>query len=422
MPSTGTLTTNKRFKCSFCDSNNLIDVINFGDVALAGAFLNYEETINEKKYPLNICFCQECFMLQVVDIIKPEKIFSKYFYSSSAIKTLRDHFNRYAKDISSIPKDVNTSIVLEFGCNDGVLLKPLLEQNFLKVIGVDPASNIINNINKNKNLVLYNDFFTKKLASSIVDKYGKIDIIIANNVFAHISTIKDTTSAIYNSLSDNGIFIFEVHYLSSLIDELQYDMIYHEHLFYYSFLSAKIHFSKFNMNIYDVKKIPIHGGSIRFYVCKKGSEMDISTTNVKRLEEDELKNNYNKYSTFVNFADQINNSRNNLKKLLLDLKSKGNSIVGYGASGRANTIIQFCDIDKNILDYMIDDAPHKQGLYTPGSHLKIHNSSKLYSKKPPDYVLLFAWSFAEEIFEKNYKFINNGGRFIIPLPKLRIYP
>ena len=422
MASTGTLITNKRFKCSFCDSNNLYDVINFGDVALAGAFLDYYETINEKKYPLNICFCQQCYMLQVVDIVKPEKIFSKYFYSSSAIKTLREHFNQYAKDISSISKDVNTSIVLEFGCNDGVLLKPLLEQNFLKVIGVDPASNIINNIINHKNLVLYNDFFTKKLAASIVDKYGKIDIILANNVFAHISTIRDTTSAIYDSLSDNGVFIFEVHYISSLIDELQYDMIYHEHLFYYSFLSAKNHFSKFNMNIYDVNKIPIHGGSIRFYVCKKGSQIDIPTTKVKRLEQEELKKNYNKYSTFVNFADKINISRNNLYKLLLDLKRKGKSIVGYGASGRANTIIQFCNIDKYILDYMIDDSPHKQGFYTPGSHLKIYNSSKLYSKNPPDYVLLFAWSFSEEIFEKNYKFINSGGRFIIPLPKLRIFP
>tara|TARA_Y100001968_G_C19205528_1_gene642099 strand:- start:331 stop:861 length:531 start_codon:yes stop_codon:yes gene_type:complete len=176
------------------------------------------------------------------------------------------------------------------------------------------------------------------------------------------------------------------------------------------------------MNIYDVKKIPIHGGSIRFYVCKKDSQIDIPTTNVKRLEQEELKNNYNKYSTFVDFADKINISKNNLNKLLLELKSKGNSIVGYGASGRANTIIQFCNIDKNILDYMIDDSPHKQGFYTPGSHLKIHNSSKLYSKNPPDYVLLFAWSFAEEIFEKNNKFINDGGRFIIPLPKPRIFP
>ena len=422
MPSIGKHLNKERFKCSFCDSNNLSNVINFGDVALAGAFLEYSEIIHEKKYPLNICYCEQCFMLQVVDIIKPEEIFSKYFYSSSSIKTLRDHFNQYARDLSSITKDISNSIVLEFGCNDGVLLKPLLEQKFLKVIGVDPATNIINNINIDKNLVLYNHFFSKKLASSIVEQHGKIDIIIANNVYAHIATIKDTTYAIYDSLSENGVFIFEVHYLSSLINELQYDMIYHEHLFYYSFLSAKNHFTKFNMSIYDVKKIPIHGGSIRFYVCKQGSQIDIPTTNVKRLEKEELKNNYNKYSTFVNFADKINSSRNNLKNLLLELKNQGKSIVGYGASGRANTIIQFCNIDKTILDYMIDDSPHKQGLYTPGSHLKIYNSSKLYSKNPPDYVLLFAWSFEKEIFEKNYKFINSGGRFIIPLPKLRIFP
>tara|TARA_B100000965_G_scaffold159593_1_gene133032 strand:- start:464 stop:994 length:531 start_codon:yes stop_codon:yes gene_type:complete len=176
------------------------------------------------------------------------------------------------------------------------------------------------------------------------------------------------------------------------------------------------------MNIYDVKKIPIHGGSIRFYICKKDSKLDITTNNVKNLEQEELKHNYNKYSTFVNFADKINSSRANLYSLLLELKSKGKSIVGYGASGRANTIIQFCNIDNNILDYMIDDSPHKQGFYTPGSHLKIHNSSKLYSENPPNYVLLFAWSFAREIFEKHYQFINSGGKFIIPLPKIRILP
>tara|TARA_B100000242_G_scaffold96699_2_gene66298 strand:- start:7625 stop:8893 length:1269 start_codon:yes stop_codon:yes gene_type:complete len=414
--------SSNKFSCSFCNSKNISPVINFGEVALAGAFLKQAQFEIEKKYPLQVCFCNECFMVQVVNKISPEKLFSDYFYRSSSINTLKSHFTEYAREISKrFLDDPAEAKVLEFGCNDGVLLKPLLNQGIKTVIGVDPAKNIISKIN-NKELKLFNDFFQVKLAKKIVSKFGKLDIIMANNVFAHIPEINNTTEAIQLALNDDGIFIFEVHYLGNVLEEFQYDMIYHEHLYYYSLLSAKNHFNKFNMNVFDIKKIPIHGGSIRFYVTKFGSKYNKPTKAVINLEREELTKKYDNYETFKIFSAKINSTKQKLNSFLLDLKNKGYKIAGYGASGRANTIIQFCGIDTSILDYIIDDNPSKTGYFTPGSHIKIYSREVLKEKNPPDYILVFAWSFINEIYKRNKEYVKKGGKFIMPLPEVKLFP
>ena len=408
------------FNCSFCSSKNMELVMDFGKVALAGAFIKNKKFNEEKKYPMRVCFCKDCFAVQVVDIIEPDILFKDYFYFSSSIKTLSNHFVNYAKEVTNRFLNPKKATVLEFGCNDGVLLRPLADQGIKKVIGVDPAKNIISSISDER-ITVINDYFTEKVSKEVVAKYGSVDLIMANNVFAHISDIKGTTTAIKNTLSDEGVFIFEVHYLGKIIQEMQYDMIYHEHLYYYSLLSAIEHFKKNDMTIFDIKFVPIHAGSIRFYVAKKNSKKaKLISKNVKLLKEEEKLKAYDNFESFKLFSKKIKNTKKDLIDLLEKIKKDGKTVAGYGASGRANTIIQFCGITNDLVSYMIDDAPAKIGCYTPGSHLEILSSSVLNSDKAPDYILVFAWSFFDEIVKRNKKFIESGGKMIVPLPKVKI--
>lgn len=410
--------------CAFCGSSKLTDVIDFGEVALAGGFLKKEGISKEKKYPLAIVFCQDCYAVQVRDHIDPKVLFATDFYFSSAIKTLRDHFADYAAEVvGRFLPDPKKSVVLEFGSNDGVLLKPVADQGVGTVIGVDPAENIIDSI-KDDRLVLVNDFFNVPAAKTISKKYGKADIIMANNVFAHITDINGTTEAVHHMLKDDGVFVFEVHYLGNIIQGLQYDFIYHEHTYYYSLLALENHLARHGMVIFDIKNVPIHGGSIRFYATKKGSRYSqqvSSRVDALRAQEKEL--GYDKPDMYLNFAADVAGKKEKLMTLLSALKKKGRSVAGYGASGRANTIIQYCGITDEHIDYMIDDAPAKQGMYTPGSHLVIRNNEAL-KKQKPDYILLFAWAFFDEIAAKCAQYLEDGGRIIVPLPDVRItmYP
>jgi methylation protein EvaC len=408
--------------CAFCDSSSMDKIMDFGDVALAGSFLRENHFYDEQKYPLRLYFCRNCCAVQIVDMVEPSVMFSDYFYFSSSIKTLRDHFADYASDVSSrflVPED---STVVEIGCNDGVLLRPLADLNIRTIIGVDPASNVVGTL-KDPRIRIINDFFGPTVAESIVQTCGKVDMVVANNVYAHIPDIKNITQAIFDILKPDGVFVFEVHYLGRVIDELQYDMVYHEHLYYYSLIAAVNHFKRYGMIIFDVKTVNIHAGSIRFYVCNKNSKHANSISDsVTQLLREEYERGFNISTTFARFADQIAERKIELMDLLRSIKLSGKSIAGYGASGRANTMLQYCGIDNCVLDFMIDDAPSKNGFYTPGSHLKIFPSSVLYEINPPDYVLIFAWSFFKEILEKNQEYINNGGKMIVPLPSVYLFP
>lgn len=413
---------NKKVRCAFCDSASLELIIDFGDVALAGAFLKKDQFTQEKKYPLRLEFCNDCYAVQVTNKVDPLVLFADYFYFSSVIKTLRDHFADYAAEVCARFLEPEKSTVVEIGCNDGILLRPFVSQNIRTVIGVDPAKNVVNTIDEPK-INIINDFFGSIVAEKIIEAYGLVDMVVANNVYAHIPDIQGVTKSIKNILKPDGVFIFEVHYLGRVINELQYDMIYHEHLYYYSLLSVTNHFKIHDMVVFDVKAVPTHAGSMRFYVCKSNSKYAKTISNeVDRLREEELVQGLNLLSTFKGFADQVANRKSTLLEVLFDLKEKGNKIVGYGASGRANTMIQYCGIDNSKIDYMIDDAPSKTGFYTPGSHLEIRQNSILYQNDPPDFILLFAWSFLKEVLDKNKQFIESGGRFIIPLPEVRILP
>jgi SAM-dependent methyltransferase len=371
---------------------------------------------------MRLRFCTDCCAVQITDKVPADVMFENYFYFSSSIGTLRDHFRKYAAEVTKrflVPADAT---VLEFGCNDGVLLGPLADQDIRTVIGVDPASNVVAAIDDARVKVI-NSYFTEDVARKVVDQYGKVDLIMANNVYAHILDIQGTTRAVAEALHPDGVFVFEVHYLGKVIDELQYDMIYHEHLYYYSLLSVMNHLARYGMMVFDIKPIPIHAGSIRFYACKNGSRHSGSVSRaVKALEAEEQARGFERYETFLEFSNTVASHRDKLVALLSELRSQGHHVAGYGASGRANAMIQYCGINHNQLDYMIDDAPAKAGFFTPKSHLEIFPSSILDRGNPPDFLLVFAWSFFDEIRKRNANYLANGGRLILPLPNVSIFP
>ena len=411
-------------RCAFCGHDDLNEVIDFGEVALAGAFLKQSDFQQERKYPLRVCFCPKCHAVQVTDKVDPAIMFANYFYFSSAIRTLREHFVDYATEVVARFLDQpELSTVVEIGCNDGVLLKPLADQGVGTPIGVDPATNILKAIDDAR-VQIVNDFFGDKVADQILQRFGKADLVVANNVFAHIPDINGVTAAINKILKDDGAFVFEVHYLGKIIQDLQYDMIYHEHLYHYSLLSLASHFARHDMVVFDIKPIPIHGGSMRYYVCKKGSYLSRRVAKrVALLSNNERALGYDKTETYRRFASDCNLRRERLMDMITRLRAKGRRIAGYGASGRANAIMQYCGIGSDHLEYVIDDAPAKHGYYTPGSHLLIRGNDILRSD-PPDYLLVFAWTFFNEIAAKCTDYLANGGRLVVPLPDVRVtlYP
>ena len=400
--------------CRFCFGKNLIPVINLGYVPLAGGFLTSKKGFSsEKSYPLEISFCKDCYLVQSTNIIDKETLFKNYFYRSSAIKTLTDHFRETADEIMSQTE----GLIAEIGCNDGTFIKYIVNKK-RRAVGVDPATNIVTPLIK-KGLPIINDYFSEKVAKDIIKKYGKADAIFSSNTLAHIENMHDIFKGIKMLLSKDGMLIFEVHYLGNLLHEVQYDMIYHEHQYYYSLITLQKFLGKYNFEIVDVKKISIHAGSIRFYVKNNESKQKVSE-NVKLLFKQEKENKLDKTETYTDFNKKIYKTKNDLVILLKKLKSDGKTIAGYGASGRGTIIMNYCDLNEEYLDYVIDDSTAKQNNYTPGTHLKIISSAILNTKNRPDYVLLFAWSFFEEIKKRNKKYTEKRGKFIIPLPHVKI--
>ena len=406
-------------QCAFCSGTSMTEVIDFGEVALAGGFLKPEQFDDEAFFRLRVYFCNDCYAVQLLDTVDAETLFRNYFYFSSAIGTLRQHFVDFATEAASRFLHAEKATVLEIGCNDGILLRPLADQAVGTLIGVDPATNVVKSIDDPR-IHVVNDFFSEALAETIVGEYGTADMIVANNVYAHVPDIQGVTRGIHRLMDADGVFIFEVHMLGNIIHDFQYDMIYHEHIYYYSLLALENHFARHGMVVFDVKPIPIHGGSMRYYACKQQSRhaRNISPR-VTLLRNHEIERGLNRAETFERFAESVAERKRKLADLLEQLHIKGKRVAGYGASGRANTIIQYCGITDRHLDYIVDDAPAKWGFHTPGSHFLIR-SNEILDEQPPDYLLIFAWSYLAEITRKCSTYLDGDGRLIVPLPDVQI--
>jgi len=400
--------------CRFCESKNLKKVIDFGPMPLAGGFLKKEEIKKEKKYPLRVFICESCGLVQLIDVVSAELLFKDYRYASSTTKTLREHFKKYAKEMTVRFLKQN-SFIVEIGSNDGVFLAPLKEFG-INALGIDPAINIVK-IAKKRGLNVINDFFNVKTAKLILNKYGRADAICSNNVLAHIDDMDETIKGIKLLLNKKGVLIFEVQYLADLVKYVQYDLIYHEHLCYYSLKPLIRFLDRYGMKIFNIKRIPTQGGSIRVYAANKSNQKYQSSKKFLKMLKSEKEMNLYTHKGLVTFAKKITKHKIGLIKILKKFKAEGKTISGYGASGRGAILTNYCGINKDYLEYMIDASPERYGRLMPGTHVKIMPPSYL-RKNPTDVVLITAWTYKDEILKKEKWFLKRGKKIIIPLPKI----
>lgn len=371
-------------KCASCGEPTS-PIMSFGEVALAGAFLRRDEIEGERKHPLSLVFCGSCFLLQVPERVVDSDLFGDYFYFSSATRTMRNHFKHYADEVVT---RFRPQSVLEIGCNDGVLLNPLAEKGVRHLVGVDPSEKVTASITDPRIRVV-NDYF----GPGVIDE--KFDVVLANNVWAHIEDINGATGAVSECLSDDGVFIFEVNRLDGLVADLQYDWVYHEHRYYYSLLAIDGLLERHGLEVFDMKFLGTHAGSARYYACRSGSRPVSSAVVAQRDREIWL--GLGTVARMERFAREANNHRNRFMAMISDAKAAGKTIAGYGACGRTNTMLQFCGLDSSHIDYIVDDAPAKHGFLTPGSHIPIVTNSMLGN---PDMLIVFAWSFLSEIQDR----------------------
>lgn len=412
------LGTTHRNTCRICGGSDLLKFLDLGEMPLAGGFIKKEHVKQEEFYPLRVYFCRSCAEVQLLDVVSPNKLFRDYRFLASVTQTLSNHFACYAREITTrfLNKE---SLVVEFGSNDGVLLKPLQELG-IRALGVEPAVNIAA-VARSRGLDVINDYFTTTVADKIVSECGKADIVCGNNVFAHIDDVHEVLRAIDLLLKEEGVFVFEVHYLVDLLDAFQYDMIYHEHLFYHSLTALSYLASLHGLEIFDVKKIPIHSGSIRVYARRVGKGNEPIKGIVQSLLTQEQEKGIDQENTYRKFAIEVETRKAQIVEVVYEARAKNKRIIGYGASGRSSVHLNFCKFGPETVEYIVDASPERQGRVTPGTHIPIVGPDVL-RQDCPDYAILFAWNYEDEIRKKEKGFVERGGRFIVPLPEVRIVP
>ena len=404
-------------RCRVCKHENLHKFLELGPTPLANNFLKREQLNSpEPSFPLDLCFCNNCGLVQLSYVVPPEMMFSHYLWVSGTSYTVPVHFQQLANEATEIVNAGDDSLVVDIGSNDGTLLKGFKNLG-LKVLGVEPATNIAK-IARESGMETINSFFNESAALKIVSEKGRAKIITATNVVAHIDDLDNLLKGVKTLLEDDGTFVIEVPYLVDMIENNEFDTAYHEHLSYFAIKPLVKLFKIYDMEIFDVKRVPIHGGSIRVYVKRISAKLFV-TDAVKNLLDIEEKNALHILDAYEKFAERIGTLRENLLSLLKELKMSGKRIIGYGAAAKGNTLLNYCKIDTTILDYIADKNPLKQGLYTPGTHIPVFGVEKIVEDKP-DYILILAWNFADEIIKQQQKFKDSGGKFIIPIPEPKI--
>ena len=386
--------------------------LDLGKQPITNSYLNKSKIKKEFFYNLSVGFNEKNYLVSLMNFVNPKKQYTnKYAHRASQSKTMNKSF---AKIASRLKKRFKPKRTLEIGSNDGVFIKNFKRDN---VIAVEPCGNLAK-ITRQNNFKTYNNFWSKNLAKKIIKNNKKIDLIYSANTISHIPNLNEVFSAVSLTLSKNGIFVFEDPYIGSVIKINSYDQFYDEHVHLFSFLSMSKILSKTDLDIFDVEIIKTHGGSIRFYVCKKNSNFR-KTKNIKKIELTEIKQKLHKIATYRKFSLRVKKSKKDLRNLLSKLKARNKKIISYGATYKSTTVFNYCDIGKKFIDYVIDTTPNKQGKFTPGKHLPIISPEKGFDKKV-DYAFLGAWNFEKEIRQKEKSFLRRGGKFIVHVPKVRI--
>ena len=405
--------------CRLCNSEKINSVFNIGKTPLANSYTKKNLNKKLKKYPLGLNLCNSCGHLQLTHSIKPEKMFNNYLYKTNTSYKNYLHFKNYADEIKRNFKKKDGKI-LDIASNDGTFLNFFDKKKFFR-LGIDPAKNL-KKISNKKGITQIDTFFTKKNSIKIRKKYQQFDIITANHVCAHVENLNNFFQGVKNLLKSDGIFIFEISYRGSVLKKNTFDTIYHEHLDYHALFPIVKFLKKYDLKIYNFKITEAQGGSLRVYTAKNPKNINIKKINKQIIKEK------NKYKLFYNnkykkFEKKINECKNQLQKILKIFDEKNLSVAGYGAAAKTTTLLNYFELLENkLIKYTFDDNTLKQGLYLPGTAIKILNPKSLKSKKL-DILIIFAWNYSDTIIKnikKNRSIKKQRLKFLIPFPKPKI--
>lgn len=403
-------------KCRICEGSDLTEFLYLGDQPLANSFLKESDLGKpEVKYPLRVLFCHKCNLVQLGEVVDPKILFSDYIYFSSGMPA-GSHWRDYAKSVVKNFVEDSSDLVVEIGSNDGHFLA-VVKETHTNILGVDPAQNIARLANE-RGIPTIPDFFSQDIAELILRKSGPAKLIIGNNVIAHIDDYHDLLRGVERLLAPDGVFVFEAPYLVDMFENLTFDTIYHEHLSYLALRPLMNLFGQFGLEIFDVKVFSIQGNSIRVFAAKKGAREVLPS--VADLIKKELLMRLNEPDSYFDLGKQIEKLKVEVVNLLQDLKNQGKRIIGYGAPAKGNTLLNYYQIGPEILDFVTEELPSKIGVYTPGMRIPVFHVDAA-RKNPPDYYFLLAWNYKNAAMQKEEDFVKKGGKFIMPVGRVRIY-
>ncbi|RKP47237.1 methyltransferase domain-containing protein [Cohnella endophytica] len=404
--------------CRICNNPLNVTFVDLGSTPLANSYLSADQLQRmEPIYPLRTFVCEECFLVQVEDFETPKHIFGEYAYFSGFSDSWLEHCRKYVHMAIQRLQLHKDSRVIEIASNDGYLLQ-FFQQEHIPVIGIEPAANVAEAAEK-KGISTVVDFFGTALAQKFIDDGIKADLLLGNNVLAHVPQLNDFVAGMKIILSDDGVITMEFPHLMKLMQGCQFDTIYHEHFSYLSFTTVVALFEKHGLKVFDVEQISTHGGSLRIFALHSQSNRFEQSANVERLLSEEEAFGINQISTYHNFSEEVKKLRRGLVSFLIDLKDSGKTIVGYGAPAKGNTLLNYCGLDQDFVDYTVDRSPHKQGLYLPGSRIPIYSPDRIMETKP-DYLLILPWNIKEEIIEQTNFIREWGGQWVVPIPEVTV--